>query len=126
MRWTCGPPVCVSQSFTLIFTSKSFALSAAIACSAPGEAIVTFGSFFGASDGVAGPNATSGIAGFSGFASGGEGGGGGGGVSVATGGGGGGGGNGAGSGPHAAAQKTTAKDKGAKTLRPRSVMVGVL
>jgi hypothetical protein len=88
--------------------------------------IVTFGIFFGTSDGVAGPNATSGIAGLSGFTSLGGGGGGGGGVSVAIGGGGGGGGSGAGSGPHAAAAKTSAKDKGAKELRPCSVMVGGL
>ena len=52
----------MSQSFTPIFTSKSFALSAAIDCSAIGELIVTLGSFFGASEGVAGPNATSGSA----------------------------------------------------------------
>src|SRR5436309_1055627 len=111
MRCTCGPPVCVSQSFTSILTSKSFALSAAIDWSAPGARIVTLGSFFGASEGVVGPNATSGIAGFSGLASGG-GAGGGGVVSVATGGGGGGGGgSGAGSDPpHAAAKARSAKD----------------
>src|SRR6266566_4920218 len=100
MRCTCGPPVCVSQSLTSIFTSKSFALSAAIVCSEPGDLTVTLGSFFGVSDGVAGPNATSGIEGLSGFASPVvDGGGGGGGSASVGGGGGGGGGIGAGSDP---------------------------
>src|SRR3954454_8062647 len=105
MRCTCAPPRWVSQSFTPMLTSKSFALSAAITCSAIGVLIVTLGSFFGASDGVAGPNATSGSAGGGGGAGSGAGaGGGGGGASAVGAGGGGGGGTGAGSEPpHAAA-----------------------
>src|SRR3954454_9533398 len=122
MRCTCAPPRWVSQSFTPMLTSKSFDLSAAITCSAIGVLIVTLGTFFGASDGVVGPNATSGSAGGGAGAGSGRGGGGGRGEGSGAGGGGGGwvpavgagcgGGGGTGAGsepPHAAALMISAK-----------------
>src|SRR6185503_3892029 len=122
MRLTCGPPSSVGQSFTSSFTSKSLALSAATACSAAGDLIVTLGIFLGASDGVAGPNATSGSVGFSG--GGGSGVGGGGGGVSAVGGGGGGGATGGGSEPPQATTPITSEiGIAAKERRPRSIMV---
>src|SRR3954465_13365962 len=97
-------PGWVSQSLTSTLTSKSLALSGAIDCSAVGDLIDTLGIFFGVSDAVVGPKATSGSAGFSGAGGAVSAGGGGGGASTVGGGGGGGGGTGAGSEPpHATA-----------------------
>src|SRR5215471_13312602 len=115
MRCTCGPPTCVSQSLTSSFTSKSFALSAAIDCSAVGALIVTLGIFFGWSEGVVGPKATSGRLGFSGGGGGVSTGGGGGGGASAVGAGGGGGGTGGGSDPpQAMAPTISARGKAAR------------
>src|SRR5258708_1160424 len=111
MRCTCGPPGCVSHSLTSILTSKSLALSAGIVCSAVGVLIVTFGIFLGASESVAGQNAISGSAAFSGAAGGASPVAGGGGVPAVAGGGGGGGTGGCSEPPHAAAPRISAKGK---------------
>src|SRR4051794_21519817 len=101
MRWMWGPPSSVAQSLTSILTSKSLALSAATDCSAVGDLNETFGSFFGVSEGVAGPIAISGSVDFSAGAASATGGGGAGAGAgaAALGGGGAGGGTGGGSEP---------------------------